>query len=133
MKKLLNFKLKYTVGLRKECQNVNKTAEQIAKTIFFSRVKYSHYNGFSPSEYMTEFTVTLRQHGVGQLVGDLSTLKGGGAANKFRKSQIRIFQDLNNLLNSQTFFKCGTCYSNMRFVDTVFFVICGFVICGFAT
>ncbi len=34
--------------------------------------------------------------------------KGGRSANKFRKSQIRKFADLNSLLDLQTFRKCGT-------------------------
>jgi hypothetical protein len=33
---------------------------------------------------------------------------GGRSANKFSKSQIRKFSDLNNLLDLRTFLKCGT-------------------------
>jgi hypothetical protein len=48
-----------------------------------------------------------------------------------RKSQIHKFADFSNLLDLRTFRKCGT----LRISDLwnqSFFLICGFVICGFA-
>jgi hypothetical protein len=49
--------------------------------------------------------------------------KGGRSANKFRKSQIRKFADLNNLWH----------LADLRFADPIFFVICRFVNCRFPT
>ncbi len=46
--------------------------------------------------------------------------KSGRYASKFRKSQIRNFADLHNLLDLQTFRKCG-----FGIADPIFFVICG--------
>jgi capsid portal protein len=52
----------------------------------------------------------------------------GQSANLFRKLQIRKFADINNLVDLR-FRKCGTlrvCY----FFYLIFFVICGFSMCG---
>ncbi len=52
----------------------------------------------------------------------------GDLQNRFRKSQIRKFADLTNLLALRTFHQCGT----LRICDLrsePLFVICGFVIC----
>ncbi len=63
--------------------------------------------------------------------GRLLTIKGGRTANKFRKSRIRKFVDLYNLLDLRAFLKCGT----LRICDLQtqsFIVICRFVICKIA-
>jgi hypothetical protein len=58
-------------------------------------------------------------------------IKDGISANKFRKSQMDKFADLNNLLNWRTFRKCDT-LQTYELRTPIFFVIFGFVIGGYA-
>jgi hypothetical protein len=50
--------------------------------------------------------------------------KGGRSAKKFSKTQICKFAELKIVLDLRTFRKCG------GFADSIFFLLCGFVICN---
>jgi hypothetical protein len=77
MKKVLDLKLKYTVGLRNNARNFPTKNERSLTTEEMQRRHFLPRKTASFLLKMAEFTVTLRQYGVGvgQSVGDISTFE----------------------------------------------------------